>query len=550
MTIRSPWPSLRPYPRVAAWELLARAASRHPERVALVDASGTVTTYAELLAGAFKAACFLQRRANLRKGETVALVGKETRDTVALIHGILMVGGTLTTFNDSMSSDEIAARLADSEAAVVFAPDPTRQLVDTLVANDTLPGLRALYVSEGLWETVQSESGTPEPVPIDPDVDVGALAYTSGTGGLPKGVVLTHANLNAAALQWWGAGVGGPDSTVLNLRVFWSTSRRLVASGATSVVVSRLDPDEVLFLVEKYRVTQLLARPHQLSQLAAQQTRSRRDVSSLEYVESTSVRLPDAIARNVNKAFSCGVRQGYHLSEAHGSANVTLPGERDWRTVGQPVPDTEERIVDPATGGDVPSGSEGELLIRGPQVMREYWRCPEATESAFLPGGWLRTGDLARQDADGKVYIVDRIKEVIRVYGLPVVPAQLEAILLDHPAVREAAVVPVPDRVSGEAPKAFVVLEPGARATEGELLGLLRERLVHRKRLTEVEFVESLPRNESGKLLRRELVERERARRRGYRGFWRELRRASQPTSLRAAAAQVLRDVRRYLSLS
>ncbi len=516
MVITSPWPSLRPYPSVPAWELMAGVARQHPDQPALIEANGPITTYAEVLVVSQKAARFLQREAGVAKGETVAIVAEAARETVALMHGALMAGAKLTTFSEVMSKEEIEARLADSEAAVAFAPAPLRSSVSRLLADGRLPQLRCVYATEGFWEVARAQPGHPDAVAIDPDRDVGILAYTSGTGGLPKGAMLTHANLNASALQLAATGLGGPDGVVLSLRVFWSTTRRLLATGATCLVEPTWDPDEILFLIERHRASQLLARPQQLEMLAAQQRRSSRDLSSLRYVESSAAPLPDHIASAAAKAFPCGVRQGYHLTEAGGSANRTL-ADAGWQTVGHPVPDTEERIVGVETGEDLPPGAEGELLIRGPQVMMGYWRQPSATAEAFAPGGWLRTGDLACQDPGGNVLIMDRIKELIKVYGLPVVPAQLEAILVSHPSVREAAVVPVPDLVSGEAPKAFVVLEPGRTATGAELLALVAERLVRRKRLHEVEFIESLPRNSSGKVLRRVLVERERARRRGYR---------------------------------
>jgi acyl-CoA synthetase (AMP-forming)/AMP-acid ligase II len=547
--IRSPWPSLEPYPSVPAWELMAQVARIDPDRPALVEASGTITTYAELLNASRRAACFLQREGNLAGGETVAIVAEPARDTVALMHGVLMAGGKLTTFSDSMSEDEIVARLADSETVLAFASDPLRQMLVGSLAGGRLPSVRALYANEGFWEVTQGEGVELAPVPIDPGRDVGILAYTSGTGGMPKGAMLTHANLNASALQLGAAGVGGPKAVALSLRVFWSTMRRLVATGATCVVVPRFDPDEVLFLIEKYGVNQLLGRPRLLDALARAKAWSRRDVSSLRYVESTAEALHERIANGVNKAFECGVRQGYHLTEASGSANRTAPGEASWRTVGRPVPDTEEKLIDLETGGEVPLGSEGELLIRGPQVMAGYWRCPEATAAALLPGGWLRTGDLARQDQDGNLYIVDRIKELIKVYGLPVVPAQLESILLGHPSVREAAVIPVPDHASGEAPKAFVVLEPGAKATKSELLQLVRTTLIHRKRLREVQFVQALPKNSSGKVMRRVLVEQERRAFRGYHRYLHRLTLSTRPEALREAAAELASTVRRLFVL-
>jgi acyl-CoA synthetase (AMP-forming)/AMP-acid ligase II len=284
-----------------------------------------------------------------------------------------------------------------------------------------------------------------------------------------------------------------------------------LAVGASCVVMPRFDPELTLQLIEKHKVTDFFVVPPALLALSHHPKLDEYDHSSLRFILSGAAPLPMEVADLAEKRFGCQMVQGYGMTETSPITNVTPLGAPKAGSVGPAVPDTQENIVDMETGKELAVGEVGELIVSGPQVMRGYWKNADATKETIRADGWLRTGDIARIDEDGYVYILDRAKEMIKYKGYQVAPAELEGIVMEHPAVLDAAVIPKADFESGEVPKAFVVLKEGQQATADDIMAFVAERVAPYKKLREVEFVGAIPKVPSGKILRRELIAQERA---------------------------------------
>jgi acyl-CoA synthetase (AMP-forming)/AMP-acid ligase II len=314
--------------------------------------------------------------------------------------------------------------------------------------------------------------------------------------------MLTHANLTASSRQLAATGWVSHDSTVMTLRPFSNAIRLVFAQGATALAQTWLEPDETLAMLRAHHASHLMVRPTYLRQLARRALGAPRAAPTLRAIETGGEPLPPSTVRLAERAFDCSVVQAYHLTETGGAANRVPLGEVNATSVGRPVPDTEERIVIPGTTADVAQGDVGEVLIRGPQVSVGYWNQPEATAATFGPDGWMRTGDLAREDARGHLVIVGRMKEMLKVGGLPVGPAEIEAALLEHPAVAEAVVVAMRSPRYGEVPRAYVVLRPGQDVSGPALIAHAADGLAEHKRLRRIDVVPELPRGPGGKVQR------------------------------------------------
>ncbi len=500
--LRSPWPSLRPYPEEAAWADLRRGAELFPAKIALIDAAGIRSTYRDLWEGARCTAALLQREAGLAPGETVALGAVATREFVVAMYGAFLAGARVTTFNPNLKERELLARLTDSNAVVALAPAPVWWTIEQLAILGELDDVRRVRALDDIWALQDAQRHAPEAVVIEPARDVALLPYSSGTSGLPKGVMLTHANLAASSRQLAATGWVSHDSIVMTLRLFSNSIRLVFALGATAIAQSQLEPDETLAMLGAHHASHLMVRPTYLRLLAQRALSSPQAAPALRVIETGGELLPSSTASLAEHAFHCPVVQAYHLTETGGAANRVPLGEVNAVSVGCPVPDTEERIVVPGTDDDVATGQVGEVLICGPQVAAGYWNQPEATAATFGPDGWMHTGDLARQDARGHLVIVGRVKEMLKVGGLPVAPAEIEGVLLEHPAVADAVVVPMHSVLYGEVPRAYVVLRPGHEVSDTALIAHAADRLAEYKRLRRVDVVAELPRGPGGKVQR------------------------------------------------
>jgi acyl-CoA synthetase (AMP-forming)/AMP-acid ligase II len=329
-----------------------------------------------------------------------------------------------------------------------------------------------------------------------------------------KGVMLTHRNLVANIEQAWNSMPLGPDDTLVGLLPYFHIYGQTVvlnmglAKGSTILNMPRFDLDQLLDIVETHGVTWLHVAPPVILALATAPQVEGRDFSKLKLVISGAAPLDGDLAARAEARIGAPIRQGYGMTElspvSHKSrlarVEETPPG-----SVGALIPNTEARVIDPETGKDAAEGEEGEIWVRGPQVMKGYLNNPEATAETLVEDGWLRTGDIGKVDENGFFFIVDRLKELIKYKGYQVPPAELEAVLVSHPKVRDAGVIGVPNEEGEEVPKACVVVEDGLEAEE--LITYVAERVAPYKRIREVEFVDEVPKSASGKILRRLLRE-------------------------------------------
>ena len=364
------------------------------------------------------------------------------------------------------------------------------------------------------FDTLVAIPGVPPRVTIDPD-DLVALPYSSGTTGLPKGVMLTHRNLVVNILQLDAAGhfVHDQDTAIAFLPFFHIYGFVVIAmlglwAGATLVVMPKFELDPYLDLVAQHRATMLHVVPPVMVAFAKHPAVDRRDFSSIRVLFSGAAPLGADVIDQCVRRLGCTVQQGYGMTETSPATHVT-PADRASLlagSVGSPVANTECRVVNVLTGEDAVQGGDGEIWIRGPQVMRGYLNRPDDTSATIDEDGWLHTGDIGHVDANGDFFIVDRLKELIKYKGLQVAPAELEAVLLSHPSVADAAVVPLKDDDAGEIPRAFVVLK--APASADELMAYVAGRVAPFKKVRRLEFIDAIPKSPSGKILRRVLRDR------------------------------------------
>ena len=451
-----------------------------------------------------------------QRGDVAALVAPNSPWYPVVFHAVAVTGGAVTTVNPTYGPEEIAYQLTDSEATLVFAADmfapQTREAMAQAGVAGEVVVIDADSPSEGT--AMQALMGDPiAQVEVNPHDDVVVLPYSSGTTGLPKGVMLTHANL-VNNIEQGASSVAsqGSDVVLAVLPFFHIYGMQVLMNdqlhhGATLVTMPRFDLGQALSLIERHQVTRFFAVPPIVLALAKHPAVGDYDLSSLRQVLSGAAPLGAEVAEEASGRIGCEVVQGYGMTELSPISHATPPGNFKPGSVGLTVANTEARIVAPDSGEDLPIDAEGELWIRGPQVMKGYLNNPEATAETLDEDGWLHTGDIARIDGDGHVYIVDRLKELIKVKGFQVAPAELEALLLDHPQITDAAVVGRPDEESGEVPLAFVVAAADSGLDEEAVKAFVAGHVATYKHLGEVRLVEAIPKSASGKILRRELRE-------------------------------------------
>jgi acyl-CoA synthetase (AMP-forming)/AMP-acid ligase II len=493
-------------PEIPLTPLVLRHAARLGQKPALVAAeSGQGIAYGEL-PGEIAAAAGGLAQAGHAPGDVVGVVLPNVPEFAVVFHAVLARGGVGTPVNPGLTPGEIRRQLEDARARCVVTSEELAPLVTEAVGGD-----RVLLVGS---PDLRGPELAPEP--SGPE-DLAALPYSSGTTGFPKGVMLTHRNLVANIVQVEGAFACGEEDVLLAVLPYFHIYGLTVnmnfalARGATVVTMARFDFQAFLAAIEAHRVTRAFLVPPILLALAKHPLVDRHDLSSLDAIVSGAAPLDPGIARAVADRIGCRVVQGYGLTETSPVTHLPPDGpgmDAKPGSVGPPLPGTECRAVGIESGEPLPPGEEGEIVIRGPQVMRGYLRDAAATAAALDEGGWFHTGDIGHIDADGWLFIVDRLKELIKVRGLQVAPAELEAVLQSHPAVADAAVVPSPDRHGGEVPKAFVVLSD--EADLDDLRTYVADRVARHKRVRRIEAVAEIPRSPSGKILRRVLVQKER----------------------------------------
>lgn len=460
--------------------------------------------------------------AGLRPGEVLALYLPNWWEFCVAFHAAALAGAVPTTLNPSYREREVRYQLEDSGAAALLSDASLLRGMDL----SGLPNLRRVYTArahdalaaEPLENLLRPTTATLPAPSAPPEQTLAALPYSSGTTGLPKGVMLSHANLVTNIYQSTPPGeaaTGRADDTVLCfLPLFHIYGLNVVLNpaliaGSTSVLVPRYETARVLEMAVREGVTIIPLVPPVINAFCqASEAGAFPRQHRIRYVTSGAAPLAANLAHRFHSLTGIPLRQGYGMTEASPVTHLGFiePARHRPETVGQPIVLTECRLLD-EQGREVPAGEPGELVMRGPQMMLGYWRAPEATAAA-LRDGWYWSGDIARRDTDGFYFILDRRKEMIKYKGFAVAPAEVEAVLVQHPAVRDCGVIAKPDDCAGEVPCAFVVLRDSFEASpalQDELRAFVAERLSSYKQPRDIRFLNALPRTPSGKILRREL---------------------------------------------
>ncbi|MBX7120106.1 MAG: 4-coumarate--CoA ligase family protein [Gemmatimonadaceae bacterium] len=524
MIFRSRFPDVV-IPPASLAEYVFEHAANHLDHDALIDGpTGRRYTYRQLLDLIGRVSTALHAR-GIRKGGTVCLYSPNTPEYGAIFFAVSRLGAINTTANPLYTEDELAKQLKDSGATLVFTVPPLAERALAAAATVGAPVITlgeapgcepfAQFLATGAGGPTGLDATRPAAA-ITSAEDIVALPYSSGTTGLPKGVMLTHRNLVANIAQCDFIDPSKPGDHTVGILPFFHIYGMVVIQcmvlrkGATVVTMPQFDLETYLRLNQDHRCRSAYLVPPIALALAKHPIVDRFKLS-LETITSGAAPLGADLEAAVEARIGALTKQGYGMTEASPVTHFT-PAERALvrhGSCGLVIPNTEVRVVEVATGRDCGVGEHGELLIRGPQIMKGYLNNPEATASAIDADGWLHTGDVGYADADGYFFIVDRLKEFIKYKAYQVAPAELEALLLTHPAVADAAVIPKADEESGEIPKAFVVKKADVDAEA--LMAWVAERVAPYKKVRAVEFIEEVPKSASGKILRRELIAAERA---------------------------------------
>ncbi len=519
--------SLAPYDSFPLQDLLTRAARLYGGRTAVIDGDRSFT-YQRLGVHSDRFASALARM-GISKGDRVAILAPNCVEFVIAFFGILKAGAVVTTINSGYREREVAHQLNDSGAETLVVHEALKPIAD--MARGEARGVkREIIISQdasderSFWGAIENVSTSPPNVAIDPKNDVAALPYSSGTTGLSKGVMLTHYNLTSNVRQFVArageeASLSRDDVILTHLPLFHIYGMNVlmnsaIAVGATQVMMGRFDMDEFLELLSGRRVSVLFTVPPVGLGLTQYPAVPNTDLSSLRVGFFGAAPLSEDMQIRIQDALGVPIIQGYGMTEASPVTNADFMETHLIRhgSIGPALPDTEEKVVDVESGqSEMVPGDIGELLVRGPQVMKGYYNNAAATAETLTEDGWLHTGDIVRMDRDGYVWVLDRKKELIKYKGFQVPPAELEGILLEHPHISDAAVIGKDDLESGEIPKAFVVAGQGADLSAEDVMAFVAGKVATFKRVREVEFTDAIPKNPSGKILRRALIERERS---------------------------------------
>ncbi len=490
-------------------ERLFQGLEHRPDAAVLIDGpTGRNLTAGQVVDGIRRLAGGLAAR-GMGPGTVIAILAPNMPDYVVAFHGALYAGCTVTTLNPSYTAPEVRHQLSNSGATLLIT---IPQFLAT--ARDGAAGTgvtEIVVIGDGDAPPLSSLMGEPlaAQVPVDVERDTAVLPYSSGTTGLPKGVMLTHRNLVVNVDQaMMMMPVRAGEWTVGFLPFFHiygltALMNLYLSAGAGLVTLPRFDLEMFLRLCAEHRTPTIWCAPPVVVALAKHPMVDTFDLSAVKRLFSGAAPLSGDLADAVGRRMGVEAVQGYGMTEMSPLSHATPHGAGRSGSIGPLAPNSEARIVDPVTGVDAAPGAEGELWIRGPQVMKGYHANPAATAATLQPDGWLRTGDIATVDADGYFYIRDRLKELIKVSGFQVAPAEVEAALLAHPEVADCAVTSRPDEAAGEVPVAFVVRTKGSEVTEAEVMAHLAGQLASYKLPRAVTWLDTIPKSPSGKILRR-----------------------------------------------
>lgn len=505
---------MRTVPEILRWR-----ARQHPELCALRH-RGRERSYAELDRGASRAANALLG-CDLQPGERVCFLDKTHDDAVEALFAIGKAGGVFTPVNWRLAPPEIAYVVNDARAPVLLAGEEYRAVVEEI--RPQLEHVRHVrFFGDGddpadSYSAWRDASGDDDPRCDTPEAETVWQLYTSGTTGHPKGAELTHGNLlTAMASAVQGFGGFRPGEVALVSAPFYHIGGAGYAlsgamGGLTLVLTREFVPSEILKLIGEHRINYTFWVPAMMLFLLQHPECGNADFSSLKAILYGASPIPEGLLKRAIETFGCEFIQAYGLTETTGAITLLpgsehVPGSPRLRSCGKPVFGEQVRVVDEA-GREAPPGTVGEIQMRGALVMKGYWGRSEDTAQAIGADGWFRSGDAGYFDEDGFLYIHDRVKDMVVSGGENIYPAEVESVLFAHPGVADVAVIGVPDERWGESVKAVVVCAEGASPSEKELLDYCEGKLAGYKRPRSVDFVDSLPRNPTGKLLKRELRE-------------------------------------------
>lgn len=508
-------------PATAAAYAFSILSSPLPDRPALVDAATSISvSYSSFLAAVRSLAGGLWSVLGLRPGDVALVVSPSRIDVPVIDFALMSIGAVVSPANPASTAEEYTHMVALSRPVVALAAPE--------VAAKLPRNLRCVVIGSNEYKSLSSAGGVaPSPPVAVKQSDTAAVLYSSGTTGRVKAAAVSHRNLiavisahrnNRVIAEKEAAEAGEeplpPTVTLFPLPLFhvfgFMMLLRSVAMGETAVLMDRFDFIAALRAIERYRVTLLPAAPPVLVAMIKSEEARRCDLSSLLFIGIGGAPLGREVAERFAAIFpNIELIQGYGLTETSGSVASTVgPDEcKAYGSVGKLASHLEAKIVDPSTGEVLGPGQRGELWVRGPVVMKGYVGDDEATAATVDSEGWLKTGDLCYFNEDGLLYIVDRLKELIKYKGYQVPPAELEHILNSHPDIMDAAVIPYPDEDAGQLPMAFIVRKPGSNLTEQQVMDFVAKQVAPYKKVRRVAFVSAIPKSPAGKILRRELVE-------------------------------------------
>ncbi|MGC1489685.1 MAG: AMP-binding protein, partial [Albidovulum sp.] len=483
-----------------------------PDAVALINgATGQEISAGQLIAEVKSlAGGFVER--GFGRGDCLALMAPNVPEFFTVFHGAAWAGASVTTVNPAYTAREVNHQLVDSKAGLLVTVPALLETARAAIEGTAVREIVVIGTVPGATP-LSSLMGPPlaQQAPINAGEDVAALPYSSGTTGLPKGVMLTHRNLVVNVDQCQGVVQIKPGEVTPAFLPFFHIYglevllHLYLAAGARLVTMERFDLETFLQMTQDHQAERLWLVPPVAIALAKHPMVDQFDLSCLRQVNSAAAPLGADLSAAVGERLGCHTTQAYGMTELSPASHIMHMADVRPGSAGQTVAGTSCRIVDVVTGADLGPDEEGELWISGPQVMKGYLNNEAATASTIDDEGWLKTGDIACFDKDGFLYIRDRLKELIKFKGFQIAPAEIEAEILTHPAVADAAVIGIDDDEAGEVPLAFVVITAGAALSEAELMRHLEGRLASYKRVRSFRFVETIPKSASGKILRRVL---------------------------------------------
>ncbi|MEM7344971.1 MAG: 4-coumarate--CoA ligase family protein [Chloroflexota bacterium] len=517
MIFTSSFPTIE-IPDMTLTEFTLQQAEALADKPAIIDGtSGRTITYGQL-SGAIKLVGSSLSQRGFKKGDVFAIYSPNVPEYAVIFHAVASIGGINTTINPLYTAEELTHQLNDAKAKYLLT---IPMFLDKALEAANNSGVEEVFVfgeADGAtpFATLMQSDGQLPDVDIDPAKDLVVLPYSSGTTGLSKGVMLTHQNIVANVTQTSHGNLVGESDKVIAILPFFHIYGMVVIltyalhKGATVVTMPRFDLEQFLQIMQDQEISYAPLVPPIVLALAKHPLVDKYDLSKLEMITSGAAPLSEDLAGACAQRLGCLVGQGYGLTETSPVTHIA-PRNADqikWAAAGLLISNTECKVADLNTGEALGAGQEGEIWIRGPQVMQGYLNNPEATADCIDSDGFFHTGDIGYADEEGYFYVVDRLKELIKYKGMQVAPAELEGILLSNPAIADAAVIPSPDEEAGDIPKAFVVLK--GEITADEIMAFVAEQVAPHKKIRRVEIVDEIPKSASGKILRRILVARER----------------------------------------